>query len=119
METSSATAPSPEAATAVVVGVHPEDAPMHVSRRYTRKPLVPGIPGTRFVARETKTTYRPPLLVVPPTLSASAGLPSLAADTIVLEGEQLVGCPRQESNSHMSLSLELNTTKRPSGLIVG
>src|SRR6266403_288836 len=119
METPSAAVPSPETATAEVVGVHPEDAPMHISRTYTRKPPVSGRLGTRFVALDTKATYRPPALIVLPKLSAFAGLPSPAAETIVLEGEQLVGWPRQESKSHMSLSLALKMTKRPSGLSTG
>src|ERR1700687_5715179 len=97
MDGSSATTWSPAMETNAVAGVQPDGTPVHISRKYNLIPPGCKRPGTRLLARERKTTYRPPILTLAPKLSPFAALPSLATETIVLEGEQDPAAAWQES----------------------
>ncbi len=138
-------------ASGTVAGVHAPDAPKQVSRRNapvvgkTADPVGPLLvmppgtrpgttpdagPATRFVASDSKATYRPSALIEGRPLAAFAMLPSNAMEISVVAGVHPAGPPIQVSRKKTSgtpllspatrlVASEANTTKRPLAVIEG
>lgn len=92
--------PSGASETRWVDGVQPDAAPAHVSRTNTSATPFVSL-STRFIAEETKTTYRPSALIDGEMLSPSDGLLLSPTEARVTEGSQPEGAPVQVSRTKM------------------
>jgi hypothetical protein len=89
--------PSLATETSIVVGVQPAGAPIQVSRK--KAPDLLMVFGTRFVALESKATYRPLAEMVGDRLLPLGSDPSFATETRIVAGVQPAGAPRQVSRT--------------------
>ena len=81
-------------------GVQPDAAPVQVSLR--KIPVELKEAGSRLVANERNTMYRPSALIDADVLALLACIPSDATETRCVEGVQPDGAPAQVSRTKIS-----------------